>query len=261
MHRPAGAAVPGGAAPAARSCGDRLVLHRPERGGRRGARAGARRRHAAAGRRRHAMPFPALQSAFDALYPPGLQWYWRADFFRRAHRRGDRARTPSTASSCRRCTRRCTSTRSTARPHDVGRERHAPSATATRAGRRSSSASTPTRPTPARSRAVGVGLLGGAAPVLGRRRLRQLHDGRGPGPGPGDLPRQLRPAGPGQGAATTRRTSSASTRTSAPPLRDAEPVQQRVVTRQDRRTRTDRSRCTRCRARARAPAAPPTRSP
>jgi hypothetical protein len=27
------------------------------------------------------MPFPALNSAFDALYPPGHQWYWRADFF------------------------------------------------------------------------------------------------------------------------------------------------------------------------------------
>lgn len=27
-----------------------------------------------------AMPFTALQSAFDALYPPGQQWYWRADF-------------------------------------------------------------------------------------------------------------------------------------------------------------------------------------
>jgi FAD/FMN-containing dehydrogenase len=26
------------------------------------------------------MPQPALQSMFDALYPPGLQWYWRADF-------------------------------------------------------------------------------------------------------------------------------------------------------------------------------------
>ena len=26
------------------------------------------------------MPFPALQSLFDPLYPPGLQWYWRADF-------------------------------------------------------------------------------------------------------------------------------------------------------------------------------------
>ncbi len=27
------------------------------------------------------MPFPALQSTFDPLYPAGLQWYWRADFF------------------------------------------------------------------------------------------------------------------------------------------------------------------------------------
>jgi FAD/FMN-containing dehydrogenase len=28
------------------------------------------------------MPFPVLQSAFDGLYPPGDQWYWRADFIR-----------------------------------------------------------------------------------------------------------------------------------------------------------------------------------
>jgi hypothetical protein len=27
------------------------------------------------------MPFPVLQSAFDDLYPAGLQWYWRADFY------------------------------------------------------------------------------------------------------------------------------------------------------------------------------------
>jgi FAD/FMN-containing dehydrogenase len=26
------------------------------------------------------MPLPALQSAFDGLYPHGDQWYWRADF-------------------------------------------------------------------------------------------------------------------------------------------------------------------------------------
>jgi hypothetical protein len=26
------------------------------------------------------MPLPVWQSAFDALYPPGDQWYWRADF-------------------------------------------------------------------------------------------------------------------------------------------------------------------------------------
>ena len=27
-----------------------------------------------------AMPHPVLQGAFDGLYPPGDQWYWRADF-------------------------------------------------------------------------------------------------------------------------------------------------------------------------------------
>jgi len=27
------------------------------------------------------MPWPVLQSLFDALYPPGLQWYWKSDFF------------------------------------------------------------------------------------------------------------------------------------------------------------------------------------
>jgi FAD/FMN-containing dehydrogenase len=29
-----------------------------------------------------AAPYPALQSTFDALYPKGLQWYWRGDFIR-----------------------------------------------------------------------------------------------------------------------------------------------------------------------------------
>src|SRR5574342_1022157 len=28
------------------------------------------------------IPFPVLHSPFDGLYPPGLQWYWKADFFR-----------------------------------------------------------------------------------------------------------------------------------------------------------------------------------
>ena len=27
------------------------------------------------------IPFPALQSLFDPIYPAGLQWYWRGDFF------------------------------------------------------------------------------------------------------------------------------------------------------------------------------------
>ena len=29
------------------------------------------------------IPMPALNSMFDALFPPGLQWYWRANFFTR----------------------------------------------------------------------------------------------------------------------------------------------------------------------------------
>jgi hypothetical protein len=28
------------------------------------------------------MPHPVLQGMFDALYPPGMQWYWKADFVR-----------------------------------------------------------------------------------------------------------------------------------------------------------------------------------
>src|SRR5581483_3815018 len=28
------------------------------------------------------MPFPMLQGLFDPLYPAGLQWYWKADFFK-----------------------------------------------------------------------------------------------------------------------------------------------------------------------------------
>lgn len=27
------------------------------------------------------MPYTTIQSLFDGLFPPGLQWYWRADFF------------------------------------------------------------------------------------------------------------------------------------------------------------------------------------
>jgi hypothetical protein len=27
------------------------------------------------------MPYPSIQTLFDGMMPPGLQWYWRADFF------------------------------------------------------------------------------------------------------------------------------------------------------------------------------------
>ena len=32
------------------------------------------------------MPLPVVNSLFDALYPPGLQWYWRADFVKELSR-------------------------------------------------------------------------------------------------------------------------------------------------------------------------------
>jgi FAD/FMN-containing dehydrogenase len=28
------------------------------------------------------MPFPMLQGMFDPIYPTGLEWYWKADFFK-----------------------------------------------------------------------------------------------------------------------------------------------------------------------------------
>ena len=61
-------------------------------------------------------PLPGLNSAFDALYAPGDQWYWRADFVNEipdeamALERGVERR------KCRRGSRARTSTRSTA-PH------------------------------------------------------------------------------------------------------------------------------------------------
>jgi FAD/FMN-containing dehydrogenase len=33
------------------------------------------------------VPFPALQSLFDAILPAGMQWYWKADFFDRYEER------------------------------------------------------------------------------------------------------------------------------------------------------------------------------
>ena len=149
------------------------------------------------------------------LYPKGLQWYWRARLRRPSQRRGDRRRTSSGARSSptavddapvpdRRRRRVTSAPDETAFSYRdgglVGRDlRRRP-----RPGQRGHA-----------PRLVVV-LLGRAAPALGRRRLRQLHDGRrGPGPRARDVPRQLRPAARGSRRATTRTTCSASTRTSA----------------------------------------------
>ena len=97
------------------------------------------------------MPFTALQSAFDALYPAGLQWYWRADFFNEIS---------DAAIEVHRQVRRAAAERPLDHAPLPDRRRGQPGARRTRrrsptgaaAGPASSSASTPTRPTPRPSR-------------------------------------------------------------------------------------------------------------
>jgi hypothetical protein len=55
------------------------------------------------------MPFNVLQSAFDGLYPAGLQWYWRADFFNEISDAAIEVH-PSTARGCLPATPPCTCT-------------------------------------------------------------------------------------------------------------------------------------------------------
>ena len=80
LHRAAGAAVPGGAAPA-QGVRRRLVLRR-RRGGRGGGDGAVpgRAARAAAARRPGRCRTPTSRARSTALYPAGDQWYWRADF-------------------------------------------------------------------------------------------------------------------------------------------------------------------------------------
>ena len=143
------------------------------------------------------MPHPALQSAFDGVYPKGDQWYWRADFVNEipdeavdAHARFG-AEMPTWKSTMHLYP-------IDGAAHDVGSSDTAWSYRDATWG----SVFAGVDPDPANVDAIREldhRLLRGAAPVLGRRRLREHDDGRGPGAGPGQLPRQLRPAGADQG--------------------------------------------------------------
>ena len=67
--------------------------------------------------------WPALKSAFDALYPPGDQWYWRADFVTGSADEAIEAHVRVRRGAAHRGSRRCTCTRSTARPRGWRRTR------------------------------------------------------------------------------------------------------------------------------------------
>ena len=150
--------------------------------------AGERRAGSRPSTSRTPMPYPALQTMFDALIPPGLQWYWRGGLLRPDHRRGHRRSTPVTA--------RIPTELSTMHlyPVDGAAHRVGPDDTAwsyrdARWSERLRRRSTPTRPTPRRSRRWTVDYWEALHPHSTGRRVRELHDGRGPGARPRHLPR------------------------------------------------------------------------
>ena len=148
------------------------------------------------------VPHPAMQSAFDALYPKGDQWYWRADFVQEI---------PDAAVDLHaRFGSELPTLKSTMHLYPIDGAAHdlAPGDTAW--SYRDATWATVyagVDPDPANADAdprLDRRLPGGAAPVLGRRRLREHDDGGGPGPGARELPRQLRPAGRGEGGLRPR---------------------------------------------------------
>ncbi len=120
-HRAARAALPGarctcrrcaassGAAPAAPEQADEALARR---------RAPSGRCSTASGR----CPTPCCRRAFDAALPAGSPVVLAGRLRQRDPRRGGRAARGRSAPRCPPCSRRCTSTRSTARPHRVGRQ-------------------------------------------------------------------------------------------------------------------------------------------
>ena len=96
----------------------RLLLDRPRPRRASGSSTASARSRAPVAEHVGPMPYPALNSAFDALVPPGLQHYWKAAFVNELTDEAIAVHMEHGA-RCRPSTRRCTSTRSTARCHDV----------------------------------------------------------------------------------------------------------------------------------------------
>ena len=139
------------------------------------------------------MPLPALNSLFDALYPPGLQWYWRGDFVTEL--------TDEAIAMHLRYGSEVPTMHSTMHLYPIDGAVH-------RVGRHETAFSyrdanwsavfVGVDPDPANNERIiswTKEYWDAVHPLLGRRGLRELHDGRGPGAREGHLPRQLREAG------------------------------------------------------------------
>ena len=139
------------------------------------------------------MPLPAVNSLFDALYPPGLQWYWRADFVKELSDEAIARHAQHGAA--------LPTMHSTMHLYAIDGAAH-------RVGRDDTAFSyrdanwaeviVGVDPDPGQRRHdhdVVQGILRRPPPVFGRRRLHQLHDGRGSGPRASVVPGELRSAG------------------------------------------------------------------
>ena len=144
------------------------------------------------------MPHPAIQSAFDGLYPPGDQWYWRADFVKEI---------PDEAvASHARFGAEMPTMQSTMHlypidgaAHDVGLVRHGLELPRRDAGARCSPASTPTRRTSSAIRDWTVGYFEALHPYSAGGAYVNMMMDEGQERVRAALPRQLRPAGADQG--------------------------------------------------------------
>jgi UDP-N-acetylenolpyruvoylglucosamine reductase len=132
-------------------------------------------------------PFPVAQSAFDGLLPPGLQWYWRGDYFTELSdaaisRHVEHAsKIPTMLSGVHLYPRRWRSAARRPERHGLQFSRGP-----FRPGhRRRRSRSRQRR----ENHRLVQELLGSAASLFGGRRLCQLHDGRGAGAGASSIPR------------------------------------------------------------------------
>ncbi len=132
-----------------------------------------------------AAPYPALQSTFDGLYPKGLQWYWRGDFVRTV--------ADAAVEAHARFTEELPTMHSTMHLYPIDGAVHRVGQTDTAWAYRDvnfSQVIAGVDPDPANAELIkrwAVDYWEATHPLLGGRRLRQLHDGRGPRPSPGDL--------------------------------------------------------------------------
>ena len=157
----------------------RLVLHRATRaGGRRRLPQSAPGSVAPASIGSAPIPHPALQGMFDALYPAGEQWYWKADFVNELPDAADRSPCPMYGEQLPtwQIDHAPLSDRWGGRPGCRTMPR--PGISATRIGRRRWSESALIRPITTRMIAWARDYWAALHPLLSRRRLRQHDDGR-----------------------------------------------------------------------------------